>query len=151
MVNQPLLEDFGAALPVDIAASTSEETSDGVTTEMVDPAFESELAHECVDEWEACEAVFPTEEPFLGLGGVVLVTPCDEVVFWGDDGGERPGDEAAVGVVDCLSEGVASCCLGAEIHVAEEELTNERDGWLGCFPGVGGDSVLDAPVIFSDA
>lgn len=39
-----------------------------------------------------------------------------------------PGHEAAVGVADGLGKGVAQCGLGAEIHVAEEELADEV-GW----------------------
>ena len=39
VVDEPFFEDFGAPLPVDVAAASGEETGDGVAAEMVDPAL----------------------------------------------------------------------------------------------------------------
>ena len=45
VVEEPFLEDVGAALPGDVGAATGEEAGDGMATEVVDPAGVAELAH----------------------------------------------------------------------------------------------------------
>lgn len=77
VVNEPLFEDFGATLPVDVAAAAGEEAGDGVATEVVYPPFLSELAHQGVDPGEACSSPFPAIEPGFGFRAI-------DVVFAGD-------------------------------------------------------------------
>lgn len=153
MVDKPLLEDLGAALPVDVAAAARQEAGDGVAAEVVDPAFLAQLPHQGVDPGEARAAVLPAKEPVLVQGGGDGVGACDEVGGGGDGGGEVPGDEADVGVADGLGERVAECGLGSEIHVTEEELPNEVSGDCGggfAFARVGGHGVVGAPVEEAD-
>ena len=96
--------------------------------------------------------MFPALEPFLREGGVDDVGACYEVRGGIDAGGEVPGDEADVGVVVGLGEGVADGGLGGEVHVAEEELADEVCGDCGGFFCVGGffDDGLDAVVEEAD-
>ncbi len=153
VVDEPLLEDLRAALPVDVAAAAREEAGDGVAAEVVDPAFLLELAHQGVDPGEARAAVFPALEPAFVQGGGDGVGACDEAGGGGDGGGQVPGDEAAVAVADCLGEGVAKRGLGAEVHFAEEELAEEVGGHGGgffAFALVGGHGVVGAPVEEAD-
>lgn len=124
MVDEPFFKNLGPALPVDVAATARQETCHGVPAEMVDPAFEPQLAHQGVDPGEACAALFPALEPGFCLLGVDGVGACDEVGVRVDFGGEVPGDEAGGGVVVGLGEGVAEGGLGGEIHVSEEELAD---------------------------
>lgn len=119
MVDQPLLEDLCAALPVNVATAASQEAGYGVPAEMVYPSFLAQLAHQGVDPGEAGLAPFPAVEPGLGFWAVDVVVACDETVFFVDDGGEMPGYEFAMAVSVCLGEGVAELCLGAEVHVAK--------------------------------
>lgn len=104
MVDEPLLEDFAAALPVNITAAAGEEAGDAVAAEVMDPAVVAELAHEGVDPGEAGDAGLPAPEPCLCLLVVDVVVARDEAGFWIALGGEVPGDEAAVRVRCCLSE-----------------------------------------------
>lgn len=122
MVDEPFLEDFSPALPVDVATPAREEAGDGVSAEVMDPAFLAELAHQGVDPGESGTAVFPALEPFFRERGIDDVVSCDEVCFRIDPRGEMPRDEADVGVVVGLGEGVADGGLGGEVHVSEEEL-----------------------------
>ncbi len=153
VIDQPLLEDLGAALPVDVAAAAREEAGDGVAAEVVDPAFLLELAHQGVDPGEPRAAVFPALKPAFVQGGGDGVGACDEAGGGGDGGGQVPGDEAAVGVADGLGEGVAQRGLGAKVHFAEEELAEEVGGHGGgffAFALVGFHGVMGAPVEKAD-
>lgn len=125
VVDEPFLEDLGSALPVDVAASSRQEACDGVPTEMVYPPFLAELAHQCIDPWEPRSPELPALEPCFRFLGVDDVFTCDESIRGIDLGGQVPGDEAHVGIVVRLGEGVAKGGLGAEIHVSEEKLANE--------------------------
>lgn len=138
MVEQPLLEHLGAALPVDVAAAARQEARHGVPPQVVDPAFLPELPHQGVDPGEAGPAEFPALEPFLREGGVDDVVTRDAVGGRVDFGGEVPGDEADVGVGVRLRERVADGGLGSKVHVPEEELADQIRGDRGGFLGVGG-------------
>lgn len=136
VIDQPFGEHVGAAFPVNVAASTREKAGHGVAAKVVNPAFVAELAHQCVDPRKARAAEFPAPEPFFSLRRV------DGVFAFGADGracagvvgggcsfaGEVPGDEAAAGIIHRLAEGMAKRGLGAEIHVAEEQLSDEVCG-----------------------
>ena len=153
MVEEPLLKDLGAALPVDVAAAARQEAGDGVPAEVVDPAFVAQLPHQGVDPGEACAPEFPALVPGFVQGGGDCVLACDEAVGGGGGGGEVPGDESAVRVADCLREGVAQCGLGAEIHISEEQLAEEvggDGGGLFAFAAVGFHGVVGAPVEEAD-
>lgn len=104
MVYEPLLENLGASLPVDITSSTREEARYHVSTQMVDPALVLELAHQCVDPGEAGSSAFPTLEPNFCCGRVDGIFAGDELGVFVDDGWKMPRDEAAVRVVVCLTE-----------------------------------------------
>lgn len=152
MVDEPFLEDLGAALPVDVAASAREEAGHRVPAEVVDPAFLAELPHQGVDPGEACLAELPALEPLFRQRGIDDVVACDEAVGRVDLGGEMPGDEANVGVVVGLGEGPAEGGLCGEVHVSEEELADQVCGDCGGFLGVGGfvNDFLDAVVEKAD-
>lgn len=45
VVDEPFLEDFGATLPVNVAAASRQEAGNGVAAKVVDPSFLSELTH----------------------------------------------------------------------------------------------------------
>jgi hypothetical protein len=102
VVDEPFFEDFGTALPVDVAAAAGKEGSDGVAPEVVDPAFLRELAHERVDPGEAGAAVLPTLEVGLCFGVINQVFPGDKLGFRIDSGGQVPGDKSALSIVVCL-------------------------------------------------
>lgn len=138
MVNEPFLKHLRPALPVDVAAPAREEASHGVPAEVVDPAFVAELAHQSVYPGEPRLPELPAPEPFLRFGGIDHVLTRDEVGGWVDLRGEMPGDEADVGIVVCLGEGVAERGLSGEVHVSEEELADEVRGHRGGLFGVGG-------------
>lgn len=112
MINEQLLEDFGATLPRDVGAAPREEAGDRVPCEVVDPAFLAQLPHDGVDPGEAGGAVRPAVEPGVFLGIVYFVGACDQVVGGVDFAGEVPGDEAAVGVVVWMGM-LAMCILGS--------------------------------------
>lgn len=150
VVEEQLLEHFGAALPRDVAPAASEEAGDGVPPQMVDPAFLAQLPHQGVDPGEAGEAGFPALEPRLGFAAVDVVSTRRTLGVGRYGGLEMPGYEAAVCVVFGLAEGIAERCLGAEIHVSEEQLAGKGYGRLGGFPGVGGDDVLHCVVELPD-
>ena len=153
VVQQPLGEDLGPALPVDVAAAARQEAGHGVTAQVVHPAFVPQLAHQGVDPGEARAAVLPAPEPGFVQGGADGVGGGARGGGGGRRGGggrgEVPGHEAAVGVADRLGKGVAECGLGAEVHVAEEELAEEvgrdRAGLFALF-AVGFHRVGRAPV-----
>lgn len=153
MVDEPLLEDLGAALPVDVAAAAGQEAGDGVAAEVVDPAFLAQLPHQGVDPGEAGAAEFPALVPgFVEQGGDCILA-CDEAVGGGDGGGKMPRHESAARVPDCLREGVAQRGLGAEIHISEEQLAEEvggDGGGLFAFAAVGFHGVVRAPVEEAD-
>ena len=87
VVEEPLLEDRGPALPVDVAAAAGQETGHGVAAQVVDPAFEAQLAHQGVDPGEAGASVFPALEPGFVQGGADGVGAGDESRGGGDGGG----------------------------------------------------------------
>jgi hypothetical protein len=89
VVDEPFFEDFGTALPVDVAAAAGEEGSDGVAPEVVDPG-------------EAGAAVLPTLEVGLCFGVINQVFPGDKLGFRIDSGGQVPGDKSALSIVVCL-------------------------------------------------
>lgn len=77
VIDQELLEDVGAALPGDVASTASEEAGNGMTCEVVDPAFIAELTHDGVDPGEACRSGSPALEPGFFLFVVNLVFAGD--------------------------------------------------------------------------
>lgn len=87
VVEEPLLEDRGPALPVDVAAAAGQETGHGVAAQVVDPAFEAQLAHQGVDPGEAGASVFPALEPGFVQGGADGVGAGGESRGGGDGGG----------------------------------------------------------------
>lgn len=104
VVDEPFFKDFGATLPVNVAAATGEEAGDGVATEMVYPPFQSELAHQGVDPREACPAPFPAIKPGVRLGAIDLVVAGNATIRRVDFGWQMPGNEPAMAVSVCLSE-----------------------------------------------
>ena len=80
VVQEPLLEDLGPALPVDVAAAPRQETGHGVPAQVVDPAFVAQLPHQAVDPREARAPVFPALEPGFVQGGADRVGAGDEAV-----------------------------------------------------------------------
>lgn len=150
VVEEELLKDLCAALPVDVAAAAGEEAGDAVAAEVVDPAVVAELAHEGVDPGEAGCAGLPAAEPGLGLVAVDVVVARGEARVRVALGGEVPGDEAAVGVGGRLGKGRAEGGLGGEVHVAEEDLADEALRGRGGARAEGVDDLLDAVVEEAD-
>ena len=117
-----------------------------MAAEVVYPSFLAQLAHQGIDPWEAGYAEFPALEPGFCFWGVDVVVACYEPVRWIQFRGEMPGDESAVGVADCLSEGVAQGRLRGEIHVPEEQLPDQVGGYGGLLSFEGFKNVHYAPV-----
>lgn len=96
MVNQPFLEDFGATLPVNVAAASRQEASNGVAAQVVDPSFLSELTHESVDPRKSGRAKLPAIEPGFGFGAIDVVVTGYETVRRVDFGRQMPRYESAM-------------------------------------------------------
>ena len=143
VVDQPLLKHVGATHPIDIAAAPGQETGHRVPAQMVDPAFLLELAHQRVDEGEPRPAVLPPLKPRLGYGAVDRVRPRRQPRLSRVGRLQMPRDEAAVGVVVRLGEGIAQLRLRAEIHVSKQKLARQTRRWDGVFLPAGFVSVHD--------
>lgn len=113
---------------------------------VVDPAFRAELTHQSVDPGKTCDAKFPASKPFLRLGAVDAVGPCDESTR-GDGRGKVPRYKAAIRIIVSLGKRIAKRRLGAKIHVTKQQLTEKVGGNGGCFVGfIGSDDIVSAPV-----
>ena len=147
MVEEPLGENFSAALPGNVCATPGQETGDCVAAKVMDPAFGCELAHEGIDEGEACLPVLPALEPRFGQRGVNGIgrSLAAKACGWVDVVAEMPRYETAVAVVLCLVEDGADAALRAKVHVAKEELACEAGGWLAWFAFEVVDNVLCTP------
>ena len=122
MVQQQRFEDCGATLPVNVTTPAREEAGYSVPTQMMDPAFDAQLAHERVDPGESRSARCPAAQPGFSLWGRVfrVVGGEGKACGRGYSRGKVPRDEATGGVIAGLAKCVAERGLGAEIHFTEE-------------------------------
>ena len=101
-----------------------------MSRQMVDPPFQTQLAHDGVDPGKPSTAELPALEPVLSLLTINIVLARYETALWVHVTAEMPWYESAVGVSYCLPKHPTKLSLCTKIHVSEEKLSSQADRWL---------------------
>lgn len=63
MINEQLFKHLGSSLPADVATTSGQEARYRMASQMMNPAFGTELVHDCVYPRKSGLAVCPALEP----------------------------------------------------------------------------------------